>query len=76
MGMKDGYQLVDLTKKYGHESRIVKHFKDKGAALNAAFISKGWFETAGDMLCFRDQIQKAGFEWGKDFYMKKHGNPL
>ena len=25
----------------------------------------------GDMLCFRDELQDAGFKWGTDFFIKK-----
>ena len=36
-----------------------------------AWLRGGRKFTVGDMLCFRDDLTDAGFEWGKDFYVKK-----
>lgn len=36
-----------------------------------AMMRGGCEFTVGDMLAFRDDLTNAGFEWGKDFYVKK-----
>lgn len=41
-----------------------------GAMLRASHDGKHDF-SVGDAMCFRDELQEAGFEWNKDFYMRK-----
>lgn len=36
-----------------------------------AMLQDGEHFSVGDMFAFRDDLTDAGFEWGKDFYMKK-----
>lgn len=41
-----------------------------GAMLRASHDGKHDF-SVGDAMCFRDELQEAGFKWNKDFYMVK-----
>lgn len=41
-----------------------------GAMLRASNDGKHNF-SVGDMCCFRDELQKAGFKWGVDFFVRK-----
>ncbi len=34
-------------------------------------IEKGILFEQGDAMVIRNELQAAGFEWGKDFYLKK-----
>jgi len=36
-----------------------------------AMLKSGKKFSVGDMFAFRDDLIDAGFEWGKDFYVKK-----
>lgn len=36
-----------------------------------AWLKGGRKFSVGDMMAFRDDLQEAGFVWGKDFYAKK-----
>jgi len=48
-----------------------KIYRDKvGAMLRASNNGEHNF-SVGDMLVFRDDLVKAGFNWGTDFYVKK-----
>lgn len=46
-------------------------YNDHVGALLRASHHDGKTFTVGDMLAFRDDLINAGFEWGKDFYIKK-----
>lgn len=59
-------KLLD-TDPTGFEGRYRDHV---GAMLRA-----GQEFEVGDMLCFRDDLQDAGFVWGKDFYVEKVNDP-
>ena len=39
--------------------------------LIAAKSKRGEPVSQGDALVARDELEQAGFEWGKDFYLKK-----
>lgn len=41
-----------------------------GAILRTSNAGKHDF-SIGDMFCIRDELQKAGFQWNVDFYIKK-----
>lgn len=41
-----------------------------GALLRASH-HKGYTFGIGDMMCFKQDLLDAGFEWGKDFYIVK-----
>lgn len=41
------------------------------ASLLASRQEAGHGFSVGDMLCFRDELQEDGFQWGIDFYVKK-----
>jgi len=36
-----------------------------------AMMRSGHKFTVGDMMCFKQDLEDAGFKWGKDFYVKK-----
>ena len=57
-----GHCFDDITKKDVGDD----YFK-----LLAHWFKKGKKFIVGDMLAFRDDLVEAGFEWGKDFYVKK-----
>lgn len=44
-----------------------KRYRDRVGAM----LRGGCEFSVGDMLAFRDDLTDAGFEWGKDFYVKK-----
>lgn len=44
-----------------------RNYRDRVGAM----MRGGCEFTVGDMLAFRDDLTDAGFEWGKDFYVKK-----
>ncbi|KKM02081.1 hypothetical protein LCGC14_1788030 [marine sediment metagenome] len=41
-----------------------------GAMLRASNDGKHDF-TVGDMMCFKDELEDAGYKWGVDFFCKK-----
>jgi len=57
-----------IDKEFGAETNDgERRYRDYvGAMLRA-----GKEFPVGDMFCFRDDLTDAGFEWGKDFYVKK-----
>ena len=69
------YIFVDKT------GRCFEDFQDRGDDEGArkyydhvgAWLRGGKKFTVGDMLAFRDELVAAGFEWGKDFYVRKVG---
>ena len=73
-------QMYRFTDKSGHcfedfqgmgEDDCDKRYHDSiGAMLRASNNGEHDF-SVGDAMVFRDELQEAGFEWGKDFYMKK-----
>ena len=44
-----------------------KFYRDRVGAM----MRGGEQFSVGDMLAFRDDLTEAGFEWGKDFYVRK-----
>lgn len=73
--MKDEqkYIFVDKT---GHCFEDFQGKGDNDAAKNYNDLVGAWLRggkefTVGDMMAFRDDLIAAGFEWGKDFYVKK-----
>ncbi len=71
------YRFVDKTGKCFEafqgmgENDVDKEYHDMiGAWLRGSNDGNRDF-TVGDAMVFRDELQEAGFEWGKDFYMKK-----
>lgn len=70
-------QLYEFVDKSGHcfddfadiEDDTDYH-KSVAALLRASDAGNRTF-WVGDMFCFRDELQEAGFVWGKDFYAKK-----
>lgn len=66
---KSGHCFEDYQKM--GESECDKDYHDSvGAMLRASHDGKHDF-SVGDFLCFRDELQEAGFVWGVDFYAKK-----
>ncbi len=56
--------------KLGEDEGDRRYHDMVGAMLRASNDNKHDF-SVGDMLCFRDELQEAGFKWGPDFYVKK-----
>ena len=48
----------------------IRYHDNIGAMLRASNNGEHDF-SVGDMLVFRDELQEAGYEWGKDFFVKK-----
>lgn len=76
--MKDQqYQFIDKTGKCFEsfqsigEDDVCKRYNDFVGALLRASNDGGHFFCVGDMLAFRDDLVAAGFQWGKDFYVRK-----
>ena len=71
-------QLYIFVDKTGH---CFEDFQDKGTSegekdyndMIGAMLRGGKEFSVGDMLAFRDDLTTAGFEWGKDFYVRKVG---
>ena len=68
------YRFID---KSGHCFEDYQEIEDDtlyhdtvGAMLRVSNDGKHDF-SVGDMLCFRDELQDAGFVWGVDFYVRK-----
>jgi len=69
-------QLYIFVDKTGH---CFEDFQDKGSSAGedryndmvGAILRGGKKFSVGDMLVFRDDLTAAGFEWDKDFYVKK-----
>jgi len=69
-------QLYIFVDKTGH---CFEDFQNKGSNegerryndVVGAMMRGGRKFTVGDMLAFRDDLTDAGFEWGKDFYIRK-----
>lgn len=69
MGM-DGTHLVVCK-----NPKALEHLykEETCCCLIAAASERGEPVEQGDALVARDELQEAGFEWGKDFYLKKVG---
>lgn len=67
-------QLYVFVDKTGH---CFEDFTKKAEAewgepqILSVWLKKGRKFGVGDMMVFRDELTDAGFEWGKDFYVKK-----
>jgi len=66
-------QLYIFVDKSGH---CFKDFqaKDDGSGYNnlvGAWLAGGKMFCVGDMMVFKQELIDAGFQWGKDFYVKK-----
>ncbi len=66
------YKFIDITDKCFVSFAQVKD-TTKYHKMVAELLLYNEFEV-GDMLAFRDDLQADGFEWGKDFYVRKIGN--
>lgn len=66
---KSGHCFEDFQKREASESGK-KYYNMIGAMLRVSNDGDHDF-SVGDMLCFRDELQEAGYEWGKDFYVVK-----
>jgi len=66
--VSDGTHLVVCK-----NSKALKHlYKDETCCcLIAAKSERGKPVSQGDALVARDELLKAGFKWGEDFYLKK-----
>ncbi len=70
------YRFVDKTNCFEKFQGIGEDEADKsyhdwvGAMLRASNNGEHDF-SGGDAMAFRDELTDAGFEWGKDFYMRK-----
>lgn len=69
------YIFVDKTGKCFEEFQGMGEYDGdaKYHDVIGAYLRGGKKFTVGDMLAFRDDLTNAGFEWGKDFYVKKAG---
>ena len=68
------YLFVDKTGHCFEDFQTMKVSDEgQGRYLDSvgAWLRSGRKFTVGDMLCFRDDLEDAGFEWGVDFYVKK-----
>ena len=60
------YSIIDNTP----DKRCRKFIeKEHGAIMESCFDTD---DNLGDALLIRDWLLEAGFEWGKDFWLKKH----
>lgn len=66
---KSGHCFEDFQK-MGEDDGDKRYHDGIGAFLRASNNGEHDF-SVGDAMCFRDELQEAGFEWGKDFYMTK-----
>lgn len=57
-----------IDKELGNETDDGEH---RYRAVVGAMLRAGREFGIGDMFVFRDDLTDAGFEWGKDFYVKK-----
>ncbi len=70
------YRFVDKSNCFVKFQDIGENEADKryhdhvGALLRASNNGEHDF-SVGDAMVFRDELEDAGFEWGKDFYLKK-----
>ena len=65
---KSGHCFKDFQK-MGSDEADRRYHDLVGAGLRASNDGKHDF-SVGDMFAFRDELRGAGFEWGKDFYIK------
>lgn len=63
------YQFVDRSGTCFDDFADIRDDTDYHRMV-ASMLSTREF-SVGDMLTFRDELQQDGFEWGKDFYVKK-----
>lgn len=63
---KTGHCFEDFQKQ-GDDDNGERRYND----FVGARMRSGRKFTVGDMMCFRDALTEAGFEWGIDFYVKK-----
>ena len=70
------YRFVDKSNCFekfqgiGEDEADKRYHDHVGALLRASNNGECDF-SVGDAMVFRDELIEAGFEWGKDFYMKK-----
>ena len=68
------YRFVDKTgqcfEAFSNIEDDTDYHKLIACMLMASSEGEKTFEV-GDMMCFRDELQDAGFKWGIDFYAKK-----
>jgi len=50
--------------------KALKFLKEEELIIGV-WSEKGKPMSVGDAMVARDELQEAGFEWGKDFYLKK-----
>ena len=76
MSNEQMYRFVDKSNCFVKFQNIGEDEGDKryhdrvGAMLRASNNGEHEF-SVGDAMVFRDELIDAGFEWGRDFYMKK-----
>jgi len=51
-------------------SKALEFLKEEELIIGL-WAEKGKPMTIGDAMVAKDELQEAGFEWGKDFYLKK-----
>lgn len=74
---KSGHCFEDFQRKAKYLDNVGSEdrYRDMvGAMLRASNDGKHNF-SVGDMMCFRDELQVAGFKWGKDFFIIKSLTP-
>lgn len=71
------YKFVDKTGRcfqaFAEIEDTTEYHRHVAGLLMATNNDEKTFEV-GDMCVFRDELKEAGFEWGKDFYVKKVGH--
>lgn len=66
---KTGHCFEDFQERDDDETG--KRYNDMvGAMLRASNNGEHNF-TVGDMLCFKTELEEAGFVWGTDFFVRK-----
>ena len=68
MSKEDGTHLVVCK---NPEALAHLYTEETCCCIIAAKSERGEAVGQGDALVARDELQAAGFEWGKDFYLKK-----
>lgn len=73
------YRFLDVTgqcfesyQEMGEDDMDKRYHDHVGALLRASHHGKHDF-CVGDMMLFKEELVNAGFQWGRDFYVKKIG---
>ena len=68
---KSGHCFEDFQKACKGSGGGEDRYRDfVGAMLRASNNGEHDF-TVGDMMCFKSELQEAGYKWGTDFFVRK-----